>query len=224
MFAGKQQHRAHIVLWTDLLAGVHRDSSNSDFSPFVLSSQVEVAWTALDGAAVLLAPSLALKTTFTLLPDKVQVPAIYMPLIEMEPCCGKALLDTTLDDLDSLAVISAPVVDREGTIFIGDSNQFWAFEPDGEVKWKTDLPPASGGLVSAIFTQEGFVGGITMHGYAVFYNRSDGTLALPVFRLPVGEPLPAEKDARAGIWQGGLMDSTLIQDVESGIFGREFFW
>ncbi len=105
-------------------------------------------------------------------------------------------------------------------IFIGDSNRFWAFEPDGEVKWKTDCPPASGGLVSAIFTQEGFVGGITMHGYAVFYNRSDGTLALPVFRLPVGEPLPAERSCRDLARRVNGFHP--YPDVESGIFGREF--
>jgi outer membrane protein assembly factor BamB len=99
-------------------------------------------------------------------------------------------------DLDSMAVFSAPVLDESGDIYIGDGNQFWAFHPDGKVKWVTDLPGV--GVNSAFVTGmivADYVGGVSLDGKVMLLHRSSGQLAMPVLDLPgasgpLGPPIP----------------------------------
>ena len=102
----------------------------------------------------------------------------------------------SLADLDSLAVFSAPVLDESGDIYIGDGNQFWAFHPDGKVKWVTELPGLGiqGGFVTGMFV-DGYVGGVSIDGKVMLLHRSSGELAMPVLDLPgadgpLGPPIP----------------------------------
>jgi hypothetical protein len=122
-------------------------------------------------------------------------------------------------DLDSAAVASATLVDRQGDVYVSDFDQFWAFHSDGTLKWVSALPTPGQSFVSAIITKEGFVGGVTTGGEVVLFDRNDGSSAVPVFQLPAGDPPPAAPP-RPGLWQGGLMDPSIIPLIEAAFFGE----
>lgn len=83
-----------------------------------------------------------------------------------------------------------PLVDCDGDVFVGDSNQLWVLHSDGTLKWVAELPDADPPLLSAVMTLKGFVGGVTAGGKVVFFHREDGALALPILELPVGDDPP----------------------------------
>ncbi len=199
---------------------IHRDSSNSDFVPFVEPEVNRVKWSALDGAAILLAPTVGpeghLYVTTGQGPGTSHLHAFDRDgnlLWESPP-------QQTLDDLDSSAVGSAPAVDRDGDVYVSDANQFWAFHPDGTLKWVVDLPRTDQPFVSAVFTHEGYVGGITTGGDVIFVHREDGSLAAPLLSLPGGMG-PAGPPLPPGLWAGGLMDPTIIRRTYHTFFGYE---
>ncbi len=202
-------------------ASLHRDGRNSDFAPLVAPTANQVKWTALDGAtvpiAVVFGPEGHLYVTSGRGPGSSHLHALDAD--------GNTVWESppqqSLDDLDSGAVFGSPTVDRDGVIYLSDSNQFWAFNPDGSVKWVTDIPFAQSPFVTAIITPQGYVGGVTFDGKVAFYQRADGTLALPVLDLP-GGPGPAAVSPPPGVFGGGLLDPTLIDDLYNRLFGYEF--
>jgi len=200
---------------------VHRDSRNSDYTPFVAPIDNRVMWTALDGAAVLLAPTLGpeghLYVTTGRGPGTSHLHAFDRDgnlLWQSEP-------QVDLDDLDSRAVGSAPLIDRSGDVYLSDANQFWAFHPDGTVKWVRWFPEGSGGFVSAVITREGYVGGVTTNGLVLLYHASDGSPAAEPFELPGGAG-PEAPPHIPGLWANGLMDPAILTDIEKTLFGFEF--
>lgn len=177
-----------------------------------------VKWTALDGAAVLLAPTVGpeghLYVTTGQGPGTSNLHAFDVDghvLWESEP-------EVDLEDLDSRAVGSAPLVDRDGDVYVGDANQFWAFHSDGTVKWIGRFPDGSGGFVSSFVTLDGHVGGITTNGILMVFDRADGSMVMDPYSLP-GGPGPAAPRHVPGLWAGGLMDPDIIPEVEQVLFG-----
>lgn len=121
-------------------ASIHRDARNSDFAPFVAPAANRVEWEALGGAVTLLAASIGPEgnryVTTGRGPGTSHLHAFDRDgnlLWESPPQSGAA-------DLDSAAVASAVLVDRAGDVYVGDSDQLWAFHPDGTLKWVADLP------------------------------------------------------------------------------------
>jgi hypothetical protein len=200
-------------------AGVHRDARNSDFAPFVAPAVNQVDWEVLDGAVTLLAASIGPEgnryVTTGRGPGTSHLHAFDRDgnlLWESPPQASPA-------DLDSAAVASATLVDRQGDVYVSDFDQFWAFHSDGTLKWVSALPTPGQSFVSAIITKEGFVGGVTTGGEVVLFDRNDGSSAVPVFQLPAGDPPPAAPP-RPGLWQGGLMDPSIIPLIEAAFFGE----
>ncbi|MBW2713904.1 MAG: PQQ-binding-like beta-propeller repeat protein, partial [Deltaproteobacteria bacterium] len=117
---------------------------------------------------------------------------------------------TSLDDLDSYAIINAPVVDRNGHIYVGDINQLWAFYPDGKLKWVSDLTQygIQYGFMTVVLSHKGSVGGISSNGKVIFLNAKDGKLKVPVLDLPGGQGPPAEDSPPRQLW-ADLMDPAL---------------
>jgi len=76
-------------------------------------------------------------------------------------------------------------------------------------------------MASAIITKQGYVGGITLDGQVVLFDRTDGSLALPVLDLPGGPGAPGV-DTIPGIWENGLMDPEIIPTVLNAFLGRKF--
>ena len=200
-------------------ASVHRDSSNSDYAPFVAPAQNKVDWEALDGAATLLAASYGPEgnryVTTGRGPGSSHLHAFDRHgnlLWESAPQSSKA-------DLDSAAIVSATLVDSNGDVYVSDFDQFWAFHSDGTVKWVSPLPTSGQPFVSSILTNEGYAGGITTAGEVVLFDRKDGSFAVPVFQLPIGEAPPAAPP-RPGLWKGGLIDPVNIPLIEAAFFGE----
>ena len=175
---------------------VHTDSSNSDHVPLAMTSELRQRWHLLKGAGIWTPPVVGLDGTVYAVtgegPGHSHLHAISPSgeiLWQSEP-------QKSPDELDSMAVFSAPVLDEDGDIYIGDGNQFWAFRPDGKVKWVADLP--SLGVDDAFVTGiivAGYVGGVSLGGKVMLLHRSSGDLALPVLDLPgadgpLGPPVP----------------------------------
>lgn len=199
---------------------LHRDSSNSDFVPYVAPSASHVKWTALDGAAVLVAPTIGPEGNLYVTTG--QGPGMsHLHAFDRD---GNLLWESppqqTLDDLDSMAVGSAPAVDRDGDLYVSDSNQFWAFHSNGALKWVVNLPEPNRPFVSTVITREGYVGGITTGGKVMFVRRGDGLPAARVSDLP-GGPGPVGPVVPPGLWEGGLMDPAIIQRAYHSFFGYE---
>ena len=198
---------------------LHRDARNSDFAPFVAPPVNRVKWTALDGATTLVAPTIGpegnLYITTGQGPGTSHLHAFDRDgrlLWESEPQYG-------LEDLDSWAVGSSPVVDAQGDLYVSDGNQFWAFRPNGAVKWVAPLPEENSPFLSALLTRQGFVGGVTTQGKVVFFRRASGELAMPILDLP-GRAGPPAPPVPPGLWAGGLLDPAILAQVWGVFLGR----
>jgi hypothetical protein len=112
------------------------------------------------------------------------------------------------NDFDPGGVIAAPAVDKDGNIFISDANQMWSFSPEGEVRWVTKLPEPTVGyhkelnklvegvkpnsITNPFFTmptEEGdnstaYVGGITIYGDVLIFDRETGELMNEPVNMP----------------------------------------
>jgi outer membrane protein assembly factor BamB len=128
----------------------------------------------------------------------------------------------TLEDLDSFAVMNAPAIDADGDLYVGDRDQLWAFEPDGEVKWVVDLRPhgVDWGFMTVVVTTQRYVGGVTTDGKVLFFRSDSGELAVPMLELP-GGPGPAPEDnPPEALWKD-LMDPALIPFLFNLVQGWE---
>ncbi|MGI9281012.1 MAG: hypothetical protein ACR2PX_15510 [Endozoicomonas sp.] len=111
------------------------------------------------------------------------------------------------DDFDPGGVIAAPAVDKDGNIYISDANQMWSFSPEGEVRWVTPLPKPTvdvegvfdelslgmeaNSITNPFFTMPvngddstAYVGGITMFGDVMIFDRESGELVAGPVNMP----------------------------------------
>lgn len=179
-------------------ATLHQGPSNRKLVTGLVLSQDYRVWTALDGSAVLTAPTMSpdgrtLYVTTGRSAGHANLHAFDLEgerLWQSEPWQGSDL------GVDPCAVLSSAIVDHAGDIYVGDCNQLFAFRPDGRSKWTVSLPaPRSddwkasaqipiNALTTAIFTSEGHVLGVTNFGDVIVVDRETGrSLARPM-RLP----------------------------------------
>ena len=124
--------------------------------------------------------------------------------------------------VDPCAVLSSPIVDAVGDVYLGDCNQLFAFHPDGEAKWVAALPPPRAGdwivseelpvnaLTTAVFTRAGDVFGVTNFGDVVVFDRATGRRLNPPLRLPGHVPDASTAMPRPEpIFSDGLMDERI---------------
>jgi outer membrane protein assembly factor BamB len=179
------------------------------------------SWNVLEGAAVLTAPSIspagdALYVTTGRASGASNLHAYSLEgelLWESEPWSSPSA------GVDPCAILSSPIVDREGDIYIGDCNQLFAYHADGRLKWVVDLPAAReddwqvsenlpvNALTTAIFTREGNVFGVTNFGDVVLFDRQTGHSKIEAIRLP--GLLPGEAQVVPmpdAVFGGGLID------------------
>jgi len=201
-------------------ASVHRDARNSDYAPFVAPAVNQVDWEVLDGAVTLLAASIGPEGNRYVTTGRGPGTSHLHAFDRDGNLLWESAPQASLADLDSAAVGSATVVDRDGDVYVSDFDQFWAFHSDGAVKWVSALPTPGQPFVSAVITNEGFVGGVTTGGEVVLFDRNDGSFGVSVFQLPVGDPPPAAPP-RPGLWVAGLMDPAIISQVEAIFFGED---
>ncbi len=200
---------------------IHRDSRNSDYAPIGVSPNVQVNWTALEGAALLVGPIIGSNGQLYITSGRGRGHS-HLHAFNRE---GEALWETkpmeTLADFDHTAIVSAPIVDTENHIFAADSNQLWSFTSQGDVRWTVHLPDygIKGFFVTPIFNHQGKVGGVSTDGKVAFFERETGELAYPILNLP-SRPGPASQPPPPGLWEGGLVAPEFIRPLWDLTYGR----
>lgn len=172
----------------------HRDSSNSDFFPSDPPVRFEHAWSALKGSAILTAATLGPGGRVYVTTGK-SGGAGNLHAFDRN---GRRLWSKR--EVDSGAVLGAPIVDRDGDVYVGDQDQLWAFYPSGIRKWVAPIPAPLG---TAVFGRGDTVGGVTINGDVLFFDRNTGARVTSAFQL--SGPGPVGPDAPPGLWRG-LMD------------------
>jgi outer membrane protein assembly factor BamB len=183
-------------------------------------------WTALEGSAVLTAPTMSpdgrtLYVTTGRAAGESNLHAFSLDgelLWQSEPWQGPR------EGVDPCAILSSAIVDQQGDLYIGDCNQLFAFRPDGSVKWVVPLPSIQAGdwkasesipvnaLTTAVFTREGHVLGVTNAGDVIVVDRSTGRSLADPMRLPGRvPPLSTTVPMPESVFSGGLVDPEIRQ-------------
>ena len=201
-------------------SGAHRDARNSDYVPVPSPNAVRRTWTGIERGNFFMPPVIGANgnvyATSAGGPGQSHLHA-FTP-------GGRLLWKTapmqSMDDLDSAAYFSAPVVDVDDYLYLPDGNQLWSFTNEGAVRWVTDLPAlgVNGYAFSAFFTHQGHVGLISSDGKVALFDRASGELALPVLDLPGVDGVPSSP-MPPGLLVDGLIDPALLQDNWDAIWG-----
>jgi outer membrane protein assembly factor BamB len=201
---------------------VHGDSGNSDYVPIASAGDVERSFHVLAGAALWTAPSVGPEGHVYIASGRGQGTSHLHVFSRDGTLLWEGPPQRNRDGLDSAAVISAPVIDADGDVYIGDSNQFWAFHADGRQKWVVDVRGfgVSAPFITGIIVRD-FVGGVSADGKVMLLRRSDGALGVPVLDLPgaaspLGPPIPK------GLWGGGLVDPEIRDMVWEILRGHRY--
>lgn len=134
--------------------------------------------------------------------------------------------------VDPCAILSSPIVDREGDLYVSDCNQLFAFHADGSEKWSVPLPDPQPGdwqpsealpinaFTTAVFSREGHVAGVTNFGDVVVVDRETGRAVAEPYRLP-GRLPPASTTVpmAESVFGGGLVDPTIREWAWQLLFG-----
>ncbi|TXS91274.1 PQQ-binding-like beta-propeller repeat protein [Parahaliea maris] len=200
---------------------LHKDAGNRRSSSAAVTGRDYNHWTALAGASVLTAPVTSpdgqqLYLTTGLPRGHANLHAVSIDgsvIWESSPW-------TDADQgVDPCAILSSPIVDSNGDIYISDCNQLFAFASDGTRKWVTPLPALQEGdwvaagdhpvnaFTTAAFTADGDVMGVTNFGDVVITDRDVGAILNAPFRLPaVLAPYASKHRLPDSLLSDGLMD------------------
>ena len=200
--------------WTS----IHRDSRNSDHSSLLTSAVLQKSWSVLDGAALINPGVIARNNNHYVTSGRGKGYSHLHAFDKDGNLLWESKKQTSLDELDAFAGFNSPVIDKDGDLYIGDSNQLWAFHANGKLKWVSSLPDEGQPFVYQIISRQGYVGGITVTGQVLLYRREDGKLAVPAFRLPAGVA-PDSGPWLPGLWHGGLLDKAVITLFQQIAFG-----
>ncbi|MEW6379577.1 MAG: PQQ-binding-like beta-propeller repeat protein [bacterium] len=198
---------------------IHRDSRNSNYVPFVTAAQLEPKWHALmdEYSAVLTAAVIGPEGN------------VYFTTGKEESYGNLHAFDRQGNELwrsylpDNGALCSAPLIDRQGDIYLGDSDEFFSFHPDGSLKWKNS--GINGPFASAAFTRDGYIVGIGASGWTYVFDPENGHLAAPPMEIPGQSPGKSYKVfTPPGLWQGMICDGDhlTINEIFNGLLGFEF--
>ncbi len=177
-------------------------------------------WTALAGATVLTAPTMSPDGRTLYVTTGKAAGYSNLHAFDLD---GKLLWQSEPwqdadRGVDPCAVLSSPIVDREGNVFIGDCNQLFAYRPNGELKWVEPLPALRKGdwrpskrlpinaLTTAVFTRDGDVLGVTNFGDVAVFDRETGERLNRDQRLPGHLPPPTRMKLSRGMFGDGLLD------------------
>lgn len=133
--------------------------------------------------------------------------------------------------LGPCAATSAPIVARNGDIYIADCDHMWAIHPDGSLRWRAPLPESpSRPYFTAFFVRTGEVGGVTSGGRVDIFDHETGdhldsvTLPQPPEGLGLGDRV-LETIVEECIWvdetgDGRILEESVSVTMLEGFFGR----
>jgi outer membrane protein assembly factor BamB len=200
----------------------HRDSGNTDYVPLVMSRENRIARRLLEGHPIFWPPIAGPEGHLYVTSGKGPGHSNLHAFDGDGELLWRAPPQQSTRDLDSYAIINAPVVDAGGSVYVGDIDQLWAFHPDGKLKWVSDLKQldVDHGFMTVVISRQGYVGGISSNGKVIFFEPEGGQLALPVLDLPGGNGPPAEDSPPGDLWKN-LMDPAILGFMFNLIQGWE---
>jgi outer membrane protein assembly factor BamB len=167
-------------------SAAHADGRNSDYADVAGPTALRLAWQRDIG------PMINLGATFGVDGE--------MYVTSTAPGCHLQALDAATGEtrwcaeaVDRLAVVSSPLIDADGTIYLADGAAMHAFDPTGRELWAT---PIHGVPLSAQFTGEGRLIFVTHLGTIYVLRRDTGEPMLAPLELVPG----ATFDPAAGLW------------------------
>ncbi|MBK7950882.1 MAG: PQQ-binding-like beta-propeller repeat protein [Deltaproteobacteria bacterium] len=177
-------------------------------------------WTALAGASILTAPTLSPdgQTLYVTTGRSIGHANLHAFSIDGQPLWQSEPWQDAERGVDPCAILSSPIVDREGDVYVGDCNQLYAYHASGELKWVVSLPARRDGdwrpskklpinaFTTAVFTREGDILGVTNFGDVAVYDRATGRLINEPKRLPGLLPPPTALKLARSAFGRGLID------------------
>ncbi|HEX6420515.1 MAG TPA: PQQ-binding-like beta-propeller repeat protein [Acidimicrobiales bacterium] len=157
-------------------SAVHADAANTDYAAVDGPPDVSLAWERSFDGTINLGATVG--------------PGGRVHVTSTSPGCHLHVLDAATgdtvwcsDEVDRLAVISSPLLDRDGRIYLADSAAMHAFGPEGDLLWET---PIEGVPLSAQFTPGGRVVFVTNIGRVYMLDRDTGEAAAEPLELIPG--------------------------------------
>jgi outer membrane protein assembly factor BamB len=215
-------------------ATLHRGPANRRLvSDVALAADYRV-WTALEGSAVLTAPTMSPdgRTLYVTTGRAAGHSNLHAFDLDGELLWQSEPWQDQQQGVDPCAILSSAIVDDQGDLYIGDCNQLLAFRPDGSVKWVVPLPSIQAGdwkaseaipvnaLTTAVFTREGHVLGVTNSGDVIVVDRATGRSMADPMRLPGRVPsMSTTVPMPASAFSGGLVDPEIREWVWQLLFG-----
>lgn len=177
-------------------SAVHADAANTDHSPVAGPDDLAVRWERRIEGSMRIGP---LPWTINLGPTVAPDGRLFVTSTQTG-CHLQALDGETGEtlwcapDLDLFAVVSSPVLDRDGRLFVADGSGMHAFTFDGEALWTT---PLVGVPLSSQLTADGRLVFVTHVGVVHVLDRDTGEDVLPPVELV---PEPTWDPATGGMW------------------------
>jgi len=215
-------------------ATLHRDGGNRKLASAAPLYPDYRSWHALRGATVLTAPTISPDgmTMYVTTGQARGNSNLHAFTLSGELLWRADPWQSAYEGLDACAVLSSPIIDVQGDIYINDCNQLFAFKPDGRVKWITRLPfPQPGDWIAAgdlpvnafttaVFTSTGQILGVTNFGDVVMVDRTTGLILNPGWRLPGLLPAASTLEVMpSGLFANGMIDPDIREWVWQLLFG-----
>lgn len=163
------QGSAYAPSWS----AVHADAANSDYSPVEPASDVAERWSIAIEGSMRIGP---LPWTINLGPTSDPDGNLYVTSTE-SGCHLQALDGRTGErrwcaaDMDLFTVVSSPLIDHDGNLFVADGRGMHSLTSDGSRRWNA---PLRGVPLSAQFTPDGHVVFVTHTGTIYVLDRTTG--------------------------------------------------
>ncbi len=198
----------------------HRDSRNSDYTPFYTASEMTFSWMDLEKAGFFIGPTIGpegnvyLPTGFGAGHSNLTCYDRYgNKLWESE----KLVEGKELEGLDWGCEINAPIIDKDGNVYQADWNQIWSFTNQGKVRWVVNLREhgIEGMFISPFFIKH-YIGGSSTDGYVALFDMKTGKFFTKL-KLP-GNKGPKSLPMFEGLWET-QMAPEMRQFAWDAVFG-----
>lgn len=189
---------------------IHRDAGNTDSIPSDGATALEFAWSAKVGGITLAAPTIG--------PDD----QLYITLAKSG--CTVYAFDShsgeeqwCLEVTDLGAAASSVLIDKDNSLYIGDTTAMRSYDASGQLRWETPIVAAP---ISAQFTPDGHLIFTSFSGRIYVLDRQTGEHVITPYDLVPGAGTPGSLlTCLVGDVSGScVVPNTLAIDTNTGVF------